>query len=219
MKLVNSYLENIEKNRRFKFGRKFIPEDSRNIHKIFRYSSINIGIRPKESFTSGSFALPMISIKKNDNSQINNNISFSISSEINIESMMNKKNKKINSGDKNYRYAENYPDYFKKGGLIVGITNRIRITDNFHKLRNSIYQTIDFNIKSLEEDKLWKSKVKQESDKNDYDYFNKLELLEKIYVKEDENKNNGDKNKGKYVKKPNIIINKNEKLKKKVKIK
>ena len=230
VKLVNSYLENIEKNRRLKFGRKYIPEDSRNIHKVFRYPNINIGIRPKDSFTSGSIALPMISIKKDDNSQINKNISFSTSSEINIESMMNKKKrissleqqrnyyKKINPGDKNYRYVEHSPDYFKEGGLIVGSTNRIRITDNFHKLRNNIYQTMDLNIKSLDQDKLWKSKIKQESDKNDYDYVNKLELWEKIYVKEDENKNNDDKNKGKYVKKPNII-NKNEKVKKKVKIK
>ena len=91
VKLVSSYLENIEKNRKLKFGRKYIPEDSRTIQKLIRYPNINIGIRPKDNFTSGSTVLPMISIKKDDNSQINKDISFSSSSEINIENMMNKK--------------------------------------------------------------------------------------------------------------------------------
>ena len=126
--------------------------------------------------------------------------------------------KKINPGDKNYRYVEHSPDYFKEGGLVVGSTNRIRITDNFHKLRNNIYQTMDLNIKSLDHSKLWKNKLKQESDINDNNYVHKLELWEKIYVREDEIKNNDDKNKGKDAKKSNIIT-KNEKIKKKVKIK
>ena len=230
VKLVNSYFENIEKNRKLKFGRKYIPEDSINMHKLIRYPNINIKIRPKDNFTSGSTVLPIISVKKDDNSQVNKNISFSNSSEINIESTMNKKKritsleqqrnyyKKINPGDKNYRYAEHSPDYFKEGGLVVGSTNRIRITDNFHKLRNNIYQTMDLNIKSLDHSKLWKNKLKQESDINDNSYVHKLELWEKIYVREDDNKNNDDKNKGKDAKKSNIIT-KNEKIKKKVKIK
>ena len=169
--------------------------------------------------------LPKITIQKN-NSKINRNISFSCQSEINIESMMNKKKricsleqqrnyyKKINPGDKNYRYAEHSPDFFKKGGLIVGSTNKIRITDNFNRLRNNIYETMDLNIKSLDDKKLWKSKVIQEKEKNDSGYVINLEQWEKRYIKEDETKKNKDKNKGK----DNNIKN-NEKLNKKFKIK
>ena len=77
---------------------------------------------------------------------------------------------------------------------------------------------MDLNIKSLDHSKLWKNKLKQESDINDNNYVHKLELWEKIYVREDEIKNNDYKNKGKDAKKSNIIT-KNEKIKKKVKIK
>lgn len=121
-----------------------------------------------------------------------------------------------NPGDKNYRYVEHSPDFYKEGGLIVGSTNKIRITDNFNKLRNNIYQTMDFNIKSLDANKLWKNKVKEEKEKNDYDYVNKLELWEKRYIREDDTKKNDDK----IIRKKQIKTNDNNKIiKKKIKIK
>ena len=231
-KQVKSYLENIEKVRSLKSGRRYIdPNHFNNIQKVYKISNINPRrIRPKDNFKSNSIILPMISLKKEEIPKYNKNISFSSSTEMNIENMMNRKKrinsleqqrnyyKRINPGDKNYRYAEHSPDFYKEGGLIVGSTNKIRITDNFHKLRNNIYQTMDLNIKSLDHSKLWKNKLKQESDINDNNYVHKLELWEKIYVREDEIKNNDYKNKGKDAKKSNIIT-KNEKIKKKVKIK
>ena len=48
-------------------------------------------------------------------------------------------------------------NFYKEGGLIVGTSNRIRITNNFNKLRNNIYETMDLNITSLDSSKLWKS--------------------------------------------------------------
>jgi hypothetical protein len=229
-KEVKSYLENISKRRALKSGKRYIPEKSKIIPK-FRYGSINPKrIRPVDNFTTGSIILPAISLKNNENSKFSRNISFSSSSEANIESMMNRKKRiysldqqrnyyqRVNPGDKNYRYVEHLPDFYKEGGLIVGSTNRIRITDNFNKLRNNIYQTMDLNIKSLDVSKLWKSKVKQEKENNDLEYVNKLELWEKMYVNEEETKNH-DKNTGKNKEKNNGDNKNNKTIKKKVKIK
>ena len=232
-KQVKSYLENIEKRNNLKFGRRYIDPDYFNkIHRILKISHIN----PKQEITrdnpttSNSIILPKISIKKEDFPNFGKKISFSTASasaETNIEKMMNKKKriysleqqrnyyKKINPGDKNYRYVEHSPDYFKEGGLIVGSTNRIRITDNFNKLRNNIYQTMDLNIKSLDVNKLWKSKVIKEREKSEIEYVNNLEQWEKRYCKEEESKNTKEKSKGKGKGKEKII----EKTKKKVKIK
>lgn len=229
-KQVNSYFENIQRKNNMKYGRKYIePNNLRNIIKINRCSSIN-SIRPKDNYTINSIILPKISIK-NDEKPINyRNISFSSSSELNIENIMNKKKRiysleqqrnyyrECNPGDKNYRYAECSPDFFKEGGLIVGSTNRIRITDNFNKLRNNIYQTMDLNKKTLDTNKLWKSKILKEREKSEADYVSNLEQWEKQYIQEKENKNNNEKGKSKG-KNDNNINKSNEKAKKKVKIK
>ena len=232
-KQVKSYLENIEKLRNKKTGLRCIdPKSFNKINKIYKLSTINPKrIKPKDNFTSNSINLPMISLKKVDTPNFQRNISFSSSTEMNIEAMMNKKKriisldqqrnyyKKVNPGDKNYRYAEHSPDFFKEGGLIVGSTNKIRITDNFNKLRNNIYMTMDLNIKSLDADKLWENKAKKEREKREEDYVINLEQWEKQYVKEieihDDNKKGKKKEKGK----DGILIKNNEKIKKKVKIK
>ena len=232
-KQVKSYLENIEKLRNKKTGLRCIdPKSFNKINKIYKLSTINPKrIKPKDNFTSNSINLPMISLKKVDTPNFQRNISFSSSTEMNIETMMNKKKriisldqqrnyyKKVNPGDKNYRYAEHSPDFFKEGGLIVGSTNKIRITDNFNKLRNNIYMTMDLNIKSLDADKLWENKAKKEREKREEDYVINLEQWEKQYVKEieihDDNKKGKKKEKGK----DGILIKNNEKIKKKVKIK
>ena len=229
-KQVNSYFENIQRKNNIKYGRKYIePNNLRNIIKIDRCSSIN-SIRPKDNYTINSIILPKISIK-NDEKPINyRNISFSSSSELNIENLMNKKKRiysleqqrnyyrECNPGDKNYRYAECSPDFFKEGGLIVGSTNRIRITDNYNKLRNNIYQTMDLNKKTLDINKLWKSKILKEREKSEADYVFNLEQWEKQYIQEEENKNSNEKGKSKG-KNGNNINKSNEKAKKKVKIK
>lgn len=229
-KQVNSYFENIQRKNNIKYGRKYIePNNLRNIIKINRCSSIN-SIRPKDNYTINSIILPKISIK-NDEKPINyRNISFSSSSELNIENLMNKKKRiysleqqrnyyrECNPGDKNYRYAECSPDFFKEGGLIVGSTNRIRITDNYNKLRNNIYQTMDLNKKTLDINKLWKSKILKEREKSEADYVFNLEQWEKQYIQEEENKNSNEKGKSKG-KNGNNINKSNEKAKKKVKIK
>ena len=211
-KPVISYFKNIEA-KQLKPSRKYIDpasfrKDSKSRNN--KSSSINSfnSLKPKDNFKSNSIILPKISVKKNNKIENDKNINYCFS-EINLENMMNKKKriltldvqrnyfKKISPGDKNYRYSECSPDYYKEGGLIVGSSNRIRISDNYAKLKNDIYKTLDLNVKSLDVNKLWKNKVKKERENYEIDYVSKLEQWEKEYINEDENKDKDNKNKAK----------------------
>ena len=208
-KPVISYFKNIEA-KQLKPSRKYIDpaslrKDSKSRNN--KSSSIN-SLKPKDNFKSNSIVLPKISVKKNNKIENDKNINY-CSSELNLENMMNKKRriltldaqrnyfKRISPGDKNYRYSECSPDYYKEGGLIVGSSNRIRISDNYYKLKNDIYKTMDLNVKSLDVNKLWKNKVKKERENSEIDYVSKLEQWEKEYINEDENKDKDNKNKAK----------------------
>lgn len=208
-KPVISYFKNIEA-KQLKPSRKYIdPTTFRKNTKIDNNKSASINrMKPKDNFKSGSILLPKISLQKSNKIENDKNINYS-SSELNLENMMNKKKriltldaqrnyfKKISPGDKNYRYSECSPDYYKEGGLIVGSSNRIRISDNYSKLKNDIYKTMDLNVKSLDVNKLWKNKIKKERENSEIDYVSKLEQWEKEYVNEDENKDKDNKNKSK----------------------
>ncbi len=187
-----------------------------------RCSSIS-AIRPKDNITTNNnIILPNIS-KKHISSRNYKKISF-CSSAINIENVMNKKKriytlkqqrndfKEINPGDKNYRYVEYSPDFFKEGGLIVGSTNRTKINNNYSIFNYNIYQTMDLNKKIMDTEKIWKIKILKERKNNDSEYVNNLEKWEKEYIKEDEKVSDKAKTKGNN-------NNKNEKDKKKVKLK
>jgi hypothetical protein len=209
-KPVISYFKNIEA-KQLKPSRKYIdPTIFRKNDKSSNIKSVSISsLKPKDNFNSSSIVLPKISIKKSNKIERdkNNNLNY-CSSDLNLESMMNKKKRiltldaqrnyfrKISPGDKNYRYSECSPDFYKEGGLIVGSSNRIRISDNYNKLKNDIYKTMDLNVKSLDVNKLWKNKVKKERENSEIDYVSKLEQWEKEYINEDENKDNKNKAKG-----------------------
>lgn len=207
-KPVISYFKNIEA-KQLKPARKYIdPTTYRKKDKSDKNKSSSIPrLKPKDNFKSNSIVLPKISIQKKEKNESVKNINY-CSSELNLENMMNRKKriltldaqrnyyKKIVPGDKNYRYSECSPDYYKEGGLIVGSSNRIRITDNYNKLRNDIYKTMDLNVKSLDVNKLWKNKIKKEKENSEIDYVSKLEQWEKEYINEDENKDNINKSKG-----------------------
>jgi len=208
-KPVISYFKNIEA-KQLKPSRKYIdPNTFRKNSKTDNIKSARINLmKPKDNFKSGSILLPKISLQKSNKIENDKNINYS-SSELNLENMMNKKKriltldaqrnyfKKISPGDKNYRYSECSPDYYKEGGLIVGSSNRIRISDNYSKLKNDIYKTMDLNVKSLDVNKLWKNKIKKERENSEIDYVSKLEQWEKEYVNEVENKDKSNKNKSK----------------------
>ena len=104
----------------------------------------------------------------------------------------------INPGDKNFRYAEYSPGFFKQEGLIIGSTNSIKKSNEARKKINNIYETLDLSVKILDDKKKWKFKIKNEALKNDCDYVANLDNWEKIYINhENENKdktNNKNKN-------------------------
>ena len=221
VKHVDSYYRNIQKKDNIKSGRRFIePNSFRKTLKKSRCSSLK-DIRPKDNITiNNTIILPNISLKERPSK--NYKKLHCSSSELNIENIMNKKKrtysleqqrndyKEVNPGDKNYRYAEYSPDFFKGGGLIVGSTNKIRITDNCNYFKNNIYQTMELNRKIMDTEKIWRNKILKEREKNDSEYVYNLEKWEKEYIKENEKVTEKTKTKGN---------NKNEKDKKKVKIK
>ena len=208
-KPVISYFKNIEA-KQLKPSRKYIdPTIYRKNSKPSNIKSVSINsLKPKDNFNSSSIVLPKISIKKSIKIEKDKNINY-CSSDLNLESMMNEKKriltldaqrnyfKKISPGDKNYRYSECSPDYYKESGLIVGSSNRIRISGNYNKLKNDIYKTMDLNVKSLDANKLWKNKIKKERENSEIDYVSKLEQWEKENIKEDEKKDENNKNKSK----------------------
>ena len=122
-------------------------------------------------------------------------------SEINVERAMNRK-KRINSleqqrnffkinnqGDKNYRYADCSENFFKEGGLIPGSTNKIRISENYNKIKNNIYEYMNLNVKSLDVDKIWDNKIKRERQEDEKQYVLNLENWDNMNIKFNENKN------------------------------
>jgi len=64
-------------------------------------------------------------------------------------------------GDKMYKNPECTTGFFKEGGLIVGSSNRSQKTSLAKRMPN-FYETIDLKVKTLDPNKLWKNKVKQE---------------------------------------------------------
>lgn len=75
--------------------------------------------------------------------------------------------KKNNPGDKNYKFADCSPDFFKEEGLIVGSTNKLKLNKTVRRGEDNFYQTLDLNVKVLDDKKLWKSKViKEDKDKD-----------------------------------------------------
>ena len=149
LKLVKSYLENLKNQRQIIQGRKHdidfakITSDTYDNNLFFGHK------RYKNSILANSLILPKIRENKIKKRQINMIHSLS---EINVERAMNRK-KRINSleqqrnffkinnqGDKNYRNADCSENFFKEGGLIPGSTNKIRISENYNKIKNNIYE-------------------------------------------------------------------------------
>lgn len=97
--------------------------------------------------------------------------------------------KLANPGDKNFRYAEQSPDFFKQEGLIVGSTNSNKKSNEVRKKISNIYETMDLNVKILDDRKKWKFKIKNEALKYDCDYVNNLNNWENEYINKDNLKN------------------------------
>ena len=83
-----------------------------------------------------------------------------------------------NLGDKNYKNVEDSVGFFKEGGLIVGSTNRINYNKNTRKGESNFYQTLDLNIKTLNDDKIWENKLINENIALDKTYVQNLNQWE-----------------------------------------
>ena len=97
--------------------------------------------------------------------------------------------KNCKPGDKNYNCVENSPEYFRMEGLIVGSTNRLNLNKTTRKGEDNFYKTIDLNIKVLNRNKIWGSKVFLDSLNYDKEYVEKLNSWEsKVFEKTEEKK-------------------------------
>ena len=198
LKLVKSYLENLKNQRQIIQGRKHDIDFSKIISDTYDNNLFFGHKRYKNSILANSLILPKIKENKIKKRQINMIHSLS---EINVERAMNRK-KRINSleqqrnffkinnqGDKNYRYADCSENFFKEGGLIPGSTNKIRISENYNKIKNNIYEYMNLNVKSLDVDKIWDNKIKRERQEDEKQYVLNLENWDNMNIKFNENKN------------------------------
>ena len=113
-----------------------------------------------------------------------------------ILSLYEQRNKMVNSnpGDKTYKIVDNSPDFFKDGGLIVGSTNRIHYNKTTRRGEDNFYQTLDLNVKILNDDKIWDNKLTKESLNSDKDYVKNLNQWEENnFEAEDKNKKEKEK--------------------------
>ena len=176
---------------KFKKGLKLIPpyihEDiykpaKRRLNPIITEPKIrfrNRTFRPKDQFYSTTIA-PFLQKKLRVEQNIPTNTEYNIESIMNtkkrILSLDEKRNymKKCKPGDKNYNCVENSPEYFKMEGLIVGSTNRLNLKKNMRKGEDNFYQTMNLNIRILDRNKIWNSKVILESLNYDKKYVEQL---------------------------------------------
>ena len=198
LKLVKSYLENLKNQRQIIQGRNHDIDFSKITSDTYDNNLFFGHKRYKNSILANSLILPKIKENKLKKRQINMIHSLS---EINVERAMNRK-KRINSleqqrnffkinnqGDKNYRYADCSENFFKEGGLIPGSTNKIRISENYNKIKNNIYEYMNLNVKSLDVDKIWDNKIKRERQEDEKQYVLNLENWDNMNIKFNENKN------------------------------
>lgn len=77
-------------------------------------------------------------------------------------------------GDKKYNEVQYSPDFFKLEGLVVGSTNRLRIKKNTSIADNNFYTHMNINLKLLDQNKIWKNKIKHEQLESQKDYVKNL---------------------------------------------
>jgi len=107
-----------------------------------------------------------------------------------ILSLYEQRNEMIsfNPGDKTYKNVDNSPDFFKEGGLIVGSTNKIRYNKTTRRGEDNFYQTLDLDVKVLNDDKIWDKKLTKESMDSDQNYVKNLNHWEENNFEDDKNK-------------------------------
>ena len=79
-------------------------------------------------------------------------------------------------GDKFYRTSEQFPTYYKEGGLIPGSTNSINYNKTQSRKAYNFYETLDLTKHTLDRNKLWENKIKKENFDFDKNYVEKIIL-------------------------------------------
>ena len=161
----------------------------------------SISRRPPEQMNS-DFIAPLFQKKYRISQGLGNN-----SKEWRIESKMNRKKRLLslderrnemfhcNPGDKNYKNVDNSTDFFKEGGLIVGSTNRMNYNKTTRRGEDNFYQTLDLNVKVLNDNKIWENKLTKENFDSDKDYVLNLNHWEENnFDTDNKNKKENEKN-------------------------
>ena len=104
-------------------------------------------------------------------------------------------------GDKHYRASEHFPTYYKEGGLIPGSTNIINYNKTQSRKAYNFYETLDLTKPTLDRNKLWENKMKNEN----YN-FDKIYVEKNIIDWEKNILNDFDPN---YSKKKNEVVEEN----------
>ena len=78
-----------------------------------------------------------------------------------------------NPGDKFYKASEQFPTYYKDGGLIPGSTIALNFNKTKSKKSYNFYETLDLTKQILDRNKLWENKVKNENLVFDKNYVEK----------------------------------------------
>ena len=154
----------------------------------------NRSFRPKDQMYStiiAPFLQRKLKVKQNILSMTEYGVETTMNRKKRIYSLEEKRNnmKKCKPGDKNYKCVENSPEYFKMEGLIVGSTNKLNLKKNTRKGEDNFYQTIDLNLKILDRNKIWKTKLLLDSLNNDKQYVEKLNSQESKVFEKNEKKN------------------------------
>ena len=94
----------------------------------------------------------------------------------------------FNPGDKTYKIVDNSPEFFKEGGLIVGSTNKMHYNKTTRRGEDNFYQTLDLDVKVLNDDKIWDNKLNKESMDSDQNYVKNLNQWEENNFEDDKDK-------------------------------
>jgi hypothetical protein len=79
-----------------------------------------------------------------------------------------------NPGDKYYKASEQFPTYYKDGGLIPGSTIAINFNKTRSKTSYNFYETMDLTKPTLDRNKIWENKLKKENLDYDRNYVEKI---------------------------------------------
>ena len=79
-----------------------------------------------------------------------------------------------NPGDKYYKASEEFPTYYKDGGLIPGSTIAINFNKTRSKTSYNFYETMDLTKPTLDRNKIWENKLKKENLDYDRNYVEKI---------------------------------------------